>query len=484
VVSLGCALLLSFLPVTAFPAVAADQTPTGTIKVTPGAPAPTTPTATPPAAPQTAAPASPTSQPAQPATVTPPATPPRPVTRKPVRPGKKPETPLGLFPLEVVWRQPLAAPPSVWPAYDQTTAYIPLKTKALVAVSLKDGVARWTLDDVTVTAPPITDSTRLYLVGDGTLEARHTANGESIWRVPTTGEVSAPLVAESGWLIVALDNGDLKALKGETGEVVWELALGGVVRTEPLIVGDRLYIAPEGSLLMALDLLTGKTIWERDLGSKAISIAAHGDRICAGTVSRMFFGIDERRGDIKWRWRIGGDVIGRPAFSDDMVFVITLSNEMRGFKLNDGGQKWRQPLDFRALGGPTRIGDVLLVPSYSPTMRGYNTKDGKRAGVYSLPISERSSPAAPPMVILRETFIDDLIVTATADGELIATRRVTAPPIVPLSTLPGLGAAPITLPGAETTPTAAPGVPATATPPATTTPTPAAASAKPPKPVS
>ncbi len=101
---------------------------------------------------------------------------------------------------------------------------------------------------------------------------------------------------------------------------------------------------------MALDLMTGKTIWERDLGSKAVSIAAHGDRIVAGTVSRMFFGLDERRGEIKWRWRIGGDVVGRPAFSDDMVFVITLSNEMRGFKLNDGGQKWRQPLDFRALG--------------------------------------------------------------------------------------------------------------------------------------
>ncbi len=116
----------------------------------------------------------------------------------------------------------------------------------------------------------------------------------------------------------------------------------------------------------------------------------------------MFFGLDERRGDIKWRWRIGGDVVGRPAFNDDMVFVITLSNEMRGFKLNDGGQKWRQPLDFRALGGPTRVGDVLVVPSFSPTLRGYSTKDGKRVGVYALPIGERSSPAAPPMVILRE----------------------------------------------------------------------------------
>jgi hypothetical protein len=238
--------------------------------------------------------------------------------------------------------------------------------------------------------------------------------------------------------------------------------------------------------------MTGKTIWERDLGSKAVSVAAHGDRIVAGTVSRMFFGLDERRGEIKWRWRIGGDVIGRPAFSDDMVFVITLANEMRGFKLNDGGQKWRQPLDFRALGGPTRIGDVLMVPSFSPTLRGYHTKDGKRAGVYSLPIGERSSPAAPPMVILRETFIDDLIVTATADGELIATRRVTAPPILPLTVLPGVGAAPITLPGAETAPTAAPGTPATAVPPASTPPaatapattTPATASAKPPKPVS
>jgi outer membrane protein assembly factor BamB len=476
------AALLSLTPVGLVGAWA--QTPTGTIKVTPGSGAPATQAPATPApgtqgtatqAPATQTPAS------QPATVTPPAAPKRPAIRKPVRQGKKPEEPLGLFPLEVVWRQPLAAPPAVWPAYDETSAYLPLKTKALVAVSLKDGVTRWTLDDVTVTAPPVTEGSRLYLVGEGTLEARQTASGESIWRVPTTGVVSAPLVAQAGWLIVALDNGDLKALKGESGEVVWELALGGIVRTEPLIVGDRLYIAPEGSLLMALDLMTGKTIWERDLGSKAVSVAAHGDRIVAGTVSRMFFGLDERRGEIKWRWRIGGDVVGRPAFNDDMVFVITLSNEMRGFKLNDGGQKWRQPLDFRALGGPTRIGDVLMVPSYSPTLRGFNTKDGKRAGVYSLPIGERSSPAAPPMVILRETFIDDMIVTATADGELIATRRVTMPPVLPLTVLPGVGAAPITLPGADTAPTGPTGTAAPAAAAPATTTAPATATAKPPK---
>jgi hypothetical protein len=151
--------------------------------------------------------------------------------------------------------------------------------------------------------------------------------------------------------------------------------------------------------------------------------------------------------------------------------------------LNDGGQKWRQPLDFRALGGPTRIGDVLMVPSYSPTLRGFNTKDGKRAGVYSLPIGERSSPAAPPMVILRESFIDDMIVTATADGELIANRRVTMAPILPLTVLPGTVAAPITLPGADTAPTAPAGTvaPAVAPAPATAT-APTTATAKPPVP--
>ena len=415
----------------------------------------------------------------------------RPPVRRPIK-EKKSDEPLGLFPLEVLWRQTLASPPAVWPTHDATNAYFPLKTKALVAVALKDGAARWSLDDITVTATPVADAGRLYLVGEGTLEARKAESGESICRVPTTGVVSAPIVAQAGWLIVALDNGDLKALKGESGEVVWELALGGVVRTEPLVVGERLYVAPEGSLLMALDLMTGKTIWERDLGSKAVSIGAHGNRIVAGTVSRMFFGLDERRGEIKWRWRIGGDVVGRPAFNDDMVFVITLANEMRGFKLNDGSQKWRQPLDFRALGGPTRVGDVLVVPSFSPTLRGYSVKDGKRIGAYSLPISERASPAAPPMVILRESFIDDMLITATADGELIAARRVTAPPILPVTVLPGVGAAPITLPagiGTDTSSTApaAPvppaGTPATGagTAPAAAATSPATASAKPPK---
>jgi hypothetical protein len=80
-----------------------------------------------------------------------------------------------------------------------------------------------------------------------------------------------------------------------------------------------------------------------------------------------------------------------------------------------------------------------------------------------------------------------MIVTATADGEVIAARRVTAPPIVPLTDLPGTAAAPITLPagtGTDTAPTAPSGTPPTGAgaAPAPTATTPATAAAKPSKP--
>lgn len=381
---------------------------------------------------------------------------PRPAGQKPpTRPGRpKKAEPPGLFPLDLAWRQQLAAPPSVWPAYDEAAAYIPLKTGALVAVGLDDGVVRWTVEKVPVISPPAVDSGRLYLAGEGTIEAREAATGKPIWQAAAGGALTAPLVARAGWLIVALDNGDVRALRGETGEQVWQLALGAVVKTEPLIVGDRLYLAPLGSLLMSLDLLTGKTVWERDLGTMVNAIAAQGDRLVVGTIGRMFFGLDERRGEVKWRWRVGGDVIGRPGFDDERVYMISMANDMRAFSLKDGDQEWREPFPFRPLAGPTLIGGVLLVPSFSPVLRGFNPNDGKRAGVHSLPIHERAAPAAPPQYVKRPVFFDDLIVTVTLDGELIALRRRSAAPVGPVNPIPGTPVPAPTLPAPATTPTA------------------------------
>jgi outer membrane protein assembly factor BamB len=354
---------------------------------------------------------------------------------RPGDPKKKPDKPeaLKLFPVAVAWRQPLTAPPGLAPAYDAATAYIPLKTGGLIAVAIRDGVTRWTLEKAPVILPPVVDSGRLYLVADGTLDARNVTDGQPIWRAATKGTVSAPLVARAGWVILALDNGDVMALKGDTGEHVWQLELGATVRTEPLIVGDRLYLAPEGSGLLAVDLVSGKKVWERDLGATVNSIAAHAGVVCAGTTGRMLYGVDEKRGEVKWKWRIGGDVIGRPAFDDETAYVVSMDNTIRAFALRDGAQRWREALAFRPLSGPIRVEGSLLIASFSPAIRGYLTKDGKRDGAFNLPISERSAPAAPPAFVKRASFIDDEIVMTTLDGEIIAMRRVTMGAIMPIT---------------------------------------------------
>jgi outer membrane protein assembly factor BamB len=361
-------------------------------------------------------------------------------------PNDKGYEPLGLFPLSPAWQKTLASAPAVWPAFDDTTAYIPLKTGALVALSLTDGATRWTLENTPVTLPPVVDSGRLYLVGDGTLDARDAATGQPVWRVPTRGSVSTLPVARSGWVILVLDGGVVQALKGETGEPVWQLELGSAVRTEPLISGDRVFFAPDGNSLLAVDLLTGKKAWERDLGSTVNSIGANAGVICAGTTGRMYFGVDEKRGDIKWKWRIGGDIIGRPAFDDEMAYVLAMDNTIRAFALRDGAQKWREALEYRPLSGPIRIEQQLLVASFSPTMRGYSLKDGKRTGGFNLPISDRSAPAAPPHFTKRPLFVDDQILMITLEGEVIALRRTTMGPLMPLTTVPGTVAPPLAPP--------------------------------------
>jgi outer membrane protein assembly factor BamB len=356
--------------------------------------------------------------------------------------------PLPVFPLVSAWSVSLDASPVAPPVFDRESAYFALETGDLVAVSIPHGSIRFRVKQPTKRSVAA-DGGRLFAAAERMLVAIDHRAGAPLWQVPLPDDASAAPTAKAGWVVVPLESGELLAFRGPDGQRVWTAALGAPVRLTPLINGDRVLVVA-GLSVKALDVTTGKTVWDRTLNGETTSIALGPERIFAGTNARWLFALDERSGAVKWKWRIGGDVIGM-ATDEDVVYVLMLDSTIRAFKMGSGAQQWREPLPYRPYGGPVRVNETLLVVGLAPTIRSYATKDGAPGPAFQVPLPEATPGAAalealagPPHFHAGASFTDDLLVVYTQRGNVNAARRQLAPAPQPLTVLPG---APITLPG-------------------------------------
>jgi hypothetical protein len=85
-------------------------------------------------------------------------------------------------------------------------------------------------------------------------------------------------------------------------------------------------------------------------------------------------------GRVDWRWRTGGDVIGKPVADDRYVYFVSLDNVLRAMNMVTGGQQWMRPLPMRPAWGAVRAGSTIVVAGQLPPLRAFNIKDGVAAG--------------------------------------------------------------------------------------------------------
>lgn len=359
--------------------------------------------------------------------------------------------PITVFPLQHLYFANLGAPTATEPASDDMRVFVALKNGAVGAWKVEDGALVWAVDKMTALQPLVTDSGRLYVALDGEVAALDNATGKALWRVPSGGSITAPPIAKAGWLILGFENGDLHALRGETGELVWQANLGATIKTRPVIVGDRLYVAAQNHLLVAFDLVSGGRLWSQEFDGPVVSIGAQGERVFISS-NRMFFALDHA-GHIKWKRRVGADVIGQPVTDASTVYAAFTDNTLLAFGTGGGDLRWRAPLTYRPVSGPTRADDTLLLCGIVPIVHGYDAKDGKPAPDFNTPADPRVAIVAAPMWVHGRTFFQDTVLTLYAHGWIAAARRVGPGTLSPFSD-PGTPCPPIAMPGEAPPPTA------------------------------
>lgn len=412
------------------------------------------------------------------------------VPRPPKNQKKLPPGPWPLFPIGPAWTIDLGEAPSAPAAFDGARAFVPLQSGQIAAVDLDKGAVAWTTPGTTRIGL-VAEGGRVFVVGDGEIEAVDAKDGRSLWRVPIAGAITPTPAAKAGWLIVGLESGDVTALNAADGKAVWTIAVGGPLTQPPLIDADRVYLGAPSRGLLACEVTTGRVLWERPVEGSVSALLATPGGIYAGSTGRWFYKVEDKSGRVAWRWRVAGEPIGI-VHDDKTVVTLMLDHTMRAFKDANGGQSWREALQYRPFAGPIPASAQWLVAGHGAIIRAYNRADGSRAGGYAVPAL--SSPdggpdqietlAAPPYVRTTSSIFDDAVVMVTQRGIVHLAKRQLTPAIAPLTAppAPSLPApnpppgyvpppvTPATDPTAATKPPAKATSPATAKPPAPQTP--------------
>ena len=331
------------------------------------------------------------------------------------------------FPIETSWTTELEQPPGASPAYDETNAYIPLRDGTLVAMKLEDGTIAWKVTQPTRFAPAPGNGL-VVVANKSTLTAFHAANGQILWQADLGAHNSAPLLSTTGWLIASLETGEVVALRNQDGRELWRSKLPGSTSVRPSISGDRLFVSIEDGQIAALTLATGKRLWERALPGSPQEILPL-DALFVGTSDNYFYRLSLDTGNIDWRWRTGGDLIGVAAVDESRVYFLSRDNILRALDRRSGVQQWRQALKARPTSGPTKAGNLLLVAGFAPQIRSFDLTTGKPGATYHA----STELAAPPHVVSGLPIVGALLVIVTGNGQVIALKKSLGPPQFTLS---------------------------------------------------
>ena len=283
------------------------------------------------------------------------------------------------MPADTVWALALNNDLTVPPAFDDTLGFFPIEGDRLVAYDLMSGIQQWIVTARPLVAPAAGNDLVFLLEADA-LKALHAADGTMAWELPFADPLAVAPAWDNGWLIVATTAGEIRAYRAVDGALIWRRNLDSPAHALPALAADRVYIPTADGRIVALRVDTGDPVWERRLGGAPNDILALDERIYAGSQDNFFYCVMAEDGRIDWRWRTGGDVIGRPVADERFVYFVALDNVLRAMNQVTGGQQWMRPLPLRPAWGPVRAGSTIVVAGQTPPLRAFNLKDGMQVG--------------------------------------------------------------------------------------------------------
>lgn len=314
----------------------------------------------------------------------------------PARP--EPSAPL----VEPAWIFDAGAP--LWPgaAFSNGVIYAGDDAGRLHALDARTGENRWTFEagGPIRTRATVADGAVFLQADDGILYRLDAATGEPVWQVRVVeaaierlplGDpnsrydcVGSDVTAAEGRLFLGTFDGRVLAIDPDRGTTIWEFPTQGSVLAAPAVSSGRVYAGAFGGQVHALDAATGRAIWTRDTGGAVVSTpAVDGDRLVVGSRSYDLLGLDAGTGEIAWKRYVWFSWIESSASLREDVAYIGSSDAAAAFAFDarTGARLWKTDVRGWAWGRPAVTDDRVFIGTAG--MRGYQN-DVHRGGVLAL----------------------------------------------------------------------------------------------------
>ena len=258
--------------------------------------------------------------------------------------------------------------------------FVVLQSGAVEAHHVTDGTTAWKVElrsDFAVAA----EGEHVYVAAGEAIHALKAVDGSEEWLAPS-GNVTAPLLVQAGWVVAATGSG-LTAYRSADGTKVWSRQVGDA-RVSPTIEANNLYVPLEDGRLLALDLQTGKDKWVRHLTGPLSEVLALPERVYVRSADKHLYCYRSTDGERDWRFLFGAVVRGRPAADDKRIYVTAMDNTIRAYRRSNGELLWHPAVPFRPTTGPVVIESTVIVSGSAPELRAFESATGKSVGQITL----------------------------------------------------------------------------------------------------
>ena len=192
--------------------------------------------------------------------------------------------------------------------------------------------------------------------------------------------------------------------------VLWRFQADAPVYHTPVSCGERVYFSTTRGGVFALDL-EGNEIWSKHLvremkrdGTPRMErfdapAACFNGVLLIGAMSGTLYAFDASTGDEKWRYDVGGPILGTAnlrrsaeASGTDLVYVIGQDDgTLHGIDLESGTRVWKAEAIDRCDGSPSVGGDAIIFGSCAAALHVFSTEDGELTK--NIPIDDDSQIA-------------------------------------------------------------------------------------------
>jgi outer membrane protein assembly factor BamB len=301
------------------------------------------------------------------------------VLSAPARGADRPAPPR--LPIATKWSVELTTAVVSGPVSDGDRIFLALRSAHFVARHVADGRELWRIQK-DVSTPFAAAGGLVFISAGDAIEALRASDGASAWLVPRVKAVTPLVVAAD--LLFAVTEKEILAIRAADGSIVWRHEAGGV-RQAPAVDGDRLYLGADDGRILAIEVATGAVRWEKYVPGGVTAIGAEAGRVYAGAGDKHLHCLDARTGAPRWAFRVGSLINGRIAVDGERVYFAALDNVIRAVDRANGNQRWKAELSRRPIGGVLALGHVVFVPLTGTELLMLFDHDGARSGVIPLP---------------------------------------------------------------------------------------------------